>query len=228
MTKITRLLHVGRIDIDKIVGAGLGDVGEGGVGQVAGGASRAIPSPARRSSRIRLRSRELLPVPVWPTTYRCRRRSSGSSMTGTRVDARGRRCKTDDRAFSWAEWSRSAVRTAGWEVVRAAPCFPAKVRWGYMASNRLCVMTGLPNPPLTAGSFPIVLWNRTVSFRLCGYFWGWHLGVSFRGVFRCGRMMRIKMLSSIPPLAPIKSSVIYVAYCDVWRAQSDWHKNVCI
>ena len=25
---------------------------------------------------------------------------------------------------SWAEGSRSAVRTASWELVRAAPCFP--------------------------------------------------------------------------------------------------------
>jgi hypothetical protein len=35
-----------------------------------------------------------------------------------------------------------------------------RTRRGYMASLSLCVVTGLPNPPLTAGSFPTTIFSR--------------------------------------------------------------------
>ena len=63
-----RPVGIGRVDVDEIVGACLGNVGEHRSARSPCGSRSARPSPATRSWRMRLRSRVLLPVPVWPMT----------------------------------------------------------------------------------------------------------------------------------------------------------------
>jgi hypothetical protein len=65
---------------------------------------------------------------------------------------------------SWAEGSRSAVRTAVWEHGAGSTLCPERMRRGYMASSSLCVDDLTAEPPAHCRLYP-----TTICFKIVVY-----------------------------------------------------------